>query len=1421
MSNHDSFNLSAACDPFEAAWEAWKTGNGPLPDVVEYWKGVSGQREVLAELVALDLEYRWKAAAKTDTKVRRGESPTGPLRTELPLQPHLEDYVRVFPELGGLDQIPLELIGWEYRLRHSHGIRPTIEEFLARFPVDVASLRRHLDRITQDFSEAHDVRGDPPTTARITGVREATPAWFGRYRVVSELGSGGFGIVYRGYDAELERDVAIKVSRPDRLTQRASASAYREARTVAALDHPAIVPVYDVGYADDGRCYVVSKLIPGTDLAHAILEQPPNRRRATEIVCKVADALHHAHCRGLVHRDVKPANILIDAMGQPYLADFGLVLRDEDFGKAAGFVGTALYMSPEQARGEGHRVDGRSDIFSLGAVFYELLVRRRPFRGQSPDEVLRAVLEDEPRPLRQCDDTIPSELERICLKALSKRAIERYMTAKDLADDLQTWLMEEAAGAAPDEGSRHIHAPGFEGALAPDVGLRSPIVPKGLRSFDAHDADFFLALLPGPRDREGLPESIRFWKSRLEETDPDRTFDVGLLYGPSGSGKSSLVKAGILPRLAEHVVAVYVEATPDATESRILRRLARQLPDLPAGSGLAEALAALRRCAGPKIVLIVDQFEQWLHAHRGERQSELVTALRHCDGGKVQAVVMVRDDFWLAASRFMQTLEVPLLEGVNSALVDLFDSSHARHVLALFGRAWGRLPERGELSSEQERFLDQAIAELSQDGKVVSVRLSLFAEMVKSKPWTRATLKQIGGIAGVGATFLEETFHGTTAPPRHRWHQRAAGQVLQALLPDVGTDIKGHLRSHSELCAASGYQNRPADFADLLRVLDGQLRLIAPTDSEGSAIESEGEATLSYYQLTHDYLVPSLRDWLTRKQRESRRGRAELRLAERAALWSAKPEARRLPSVWEYWRIRISTDKGTWSPTQRKLMAVAARQQGLWAAIIAVALAFLVWGGYEMRGRLVAKGMVASLMSAKTTEVPRLANDLVPYLPWAASQLEDIAASRQSSRQEQLHARLALAQCDPPQIDYLVTELLAAPAAEVPVIFTFLDPHWAHAESRLREAIERPTDQGSRLRAATAWARHAPTDPRWKAWAVDVAADLVTVDSTDAEAWLDNLRPVGTELATELEGWFRDRRQERAAECAVAAAGLAEYLADSPERLAELVLLAESEREFGPLVEKLRNHPSVAIARLAPIASQVPPDIEPHLRAGVWRGRANAAVALLELDRADLCWPLLRKTSNPSLRSYLVERLPLLGTSHSPLIARLKTETDDTARRAIILALGGYDPRTIADDEREKLTEQLAVWYQSDPDPGIHSAIAWTLRLWRQATAISRWDARLQSSAGAPTNDRDWYINSQGMTMLVFQAPLRVVASIPTPFESLVLRRRIAVATTEVTVEQFQSFPGRINDERLLSAVNSAWRWKGFPGTMQSPTATG
>jgi serine/threonine protein kinase len=1166
-------NVERIVEGFEQAWRA-----GKQPAIDDYLSpGQDMRQAVLVELVHVDLEQRLKAGAVA----------------------RVETYLERYPELANHPEVVFALARAEFLQRRRDEPDLALDEYCQRFSQCAEQLR---DWLAEGTVLSQPQPPSVETGSSGTGPEEGElPATLGRYRVTALLGSGGFGVVYKGYDEELQRHVAIKVPHCHLLAQPEALETYLdEARILARLDHRYIVPVHDVGRTEDGLCYVVSKFIAGSDLKTKIEAARPSFSESTALVAAVAEALHHAHRQGLVHRDIKPGNILIDAAGKAYVADFGLALREEDFGRGARSPGTPAYMSPEQANGEGHRVDGRSDIFSLGVVFYELLTGRRPFRAASRADLLEQIVSVEARPPRQMDDTIPKELERICLKALSKRATERYTTAADFAEDLRHFLQPVTLASA-ECGVRSAASKTPLSALpTPHSAPATPckIVPKGLRSFDAADADFFLELLPGPRDRDGLPESLRFWKSRIEATEPDSTFSVGLLYGPSGCGKSSLVKAGLLPRLAGHVLTVYIEATPEETESRLLKGLRKRCPELPADLGLADSLAALRRgrglAAGQKALLVLDQFEQWLHTRRAENYTALVQALRQCDGGRVQALALVRDDFWMAATRFLHDLEDRLVEGNNSAAVDLFDPRHARRVLTLFGRAFGALPDGPpDLPAEPARFVEQAVEGLSQDGKVISVRLALFAEMVKGRPWTPATLRAVGGAAGVGVAFLEETFSAATAPPEHRYHQRAARAVLKALLPEQGTDIKGNRRSEEELRHACDYGQRPADFAQLLRILDGELRLVTPTEPEGGAGEQpltpdpsppRGEGSRSsplalsgrgvggegrYYQLTHDYLVPSLREWLTRKQKETRRGRAELRLAERAASWTDKPENRHLPAWWEWLNIRLFTRRPDWTPGQRRMMRRATWYHAVRAVVLAVALALLTITGLTLRQQVVeynkeqqAAALVQRLVDADTAQVPTVIAEMDGYRRWTDPRLAAEAEQAPEGSRRKLHVSLALLPVDAGQVDYLAGRLLDAKPHEVPVIRQALLPHQEELRQRLWHVVEQPEKgkESQRLRAACALALYDPESPRWAKAGPAVVQQFVTENAVYLGLWMDGFRPVREKLIPPLKAVFRDPREERAAERTLAANMLADYAADQPDVLADLLADADAKQ---------------------------------------------------------------------------------------------------------------------------------------------------------------------------------------------------------------------------------------------------------------------
>ena len=1176
---------------------------------------------------------------------------------------------------------------------------------------------------------------------------------------------------------------------------------------------------------DDGLCYVVSKFIEGSDLAARLKRAPFSHRESAEIVATVSEALHYSHTRGLVHRDIKPANILLDTTGKPFVADFGLALRPEDFGRGPGFAGTPAYMSPEQAKGEGHRVDGRSDIFSLGVVFYELLTSRRPFSATSQRELLDLIATTEARPPRQIDDSIPKELERIDLKALSKRASERYTTARDMADDLRFFLQTAAGSSSPvapvgvvssppgstQEVTPQPITPKFSDSDQPVV----KVIPKGLRSFDDDDADFFLELLPGPRNREGLPESIRFWKSRIESINSDKTFKVGLIYGPSGCGKSSLVKAGLLPRLAKHVLVVYVESTPEDTETRLHKGLRKVCPDLSTQLGLVESLMVIRQGrvlrAGQKVLLVIDQFEQWLHSHRGEENTELVAALRQCDGEHIQAMVMARDDFWLAACRFMAELELELIQGQNMALVDLFDKRHARKVLTSFGTAFGTIPEQAsDISKDQETFLDQSITELAQDGKIISVRLALFAEMVKGKPWTPKTLREVGGTEGVGVTFLEETFASSQANPKHRLYQKAAQSVLKALLPESGSDIKGQMRSQAELRDASGYENRPRDFADLLHILDNELRLITPTDPEGS--EDDKPSTPSaghFYQLTHDYLVHSLRDWLTRKQRETRKGRAELRLAERSSLWNAKPENRFLPSPQEWATIRIHTKKKDWSEPQRRMMKRAGRVHGVRGLTLAVTLLLLALGGYEVNGRLQAERLRDKLLGSPLADTPRIIVDLKPYRRWVDHLLRESYsdAAKTGDNEKQLKAALGLLPVDDKQLPYLKDRLLHSDAKDISILRQSLAAHKNALVPDLWKVSEKPAggEKNTYLQAASGLALYDPENPRWKTIATDLANRLVAENASVVASWIDAFFPVAKSLKEPLISVFHDQKRGES-ERTLAASALAEYFREEPDDLAKL-LIDSTPKQF-VVVYPIATMKSEQVAPILEAAlSKKSPSIiydrstdqDPMLSADFYEKQANAIVALIRMRRGNKAWMHMKHSPDPTLRSYLVHRLGPLGVDGGSLMSKLEQESEVSIRRALILSLGEVPKGRISTAEQLVWTTKMVDLYRNDPDPGIHGATEWLLRRWGQERQIEEIDKELtklplpsfgvnQTKESSKVNRRHWYINSQGQTMVIVPDPVEFEIGEGNDRHQQAISHGFAIASKEVTVSQYETF---------------------------------
>jgi len=280
--------------------------------------------------------------------------------------------------------------------------------------------------------------------------RGALTTMIGHFELLDQIGVGGHGTVWKAKDCELDRIVAIKIPRHRASSMGGEDQFLAEARTAAKLSHPGIVTVHEVG-RDEDRLYIVSDYIDGVDLSEWLSAKRMSFREAVSFCSKVADALQHAHERGIVHRDLKPGNIMLGKNNQPLVMDFGLA--KQDVGEVTMTVdgrilGTPAYMSPEQARGEGHRVDGKADIYSLGVILYELLTGEWPFRGVAK-MLIQQVIHDTPMSPRKLVGAIPRDLETIVMKCLEKSPGVRYESALTLKQDLDAWLDHQPIKARP------------------------------------------------------------------------------------------------------------------------------------------------------------------------------------------------------------------------------------------------------------------------------------------------------------------------------------------------------------------------------------------------------------------------------------------------------------------------------------------------------------------------------------------------------------------------------------------------------------------------------------------------------------------------------------------------------------------------------------------------------------------------------------------------------------------------------------------------------------------------------------------------------------------------------------------------------------------------------------------------------------
>ncbi len=420
-------DLSEPDDAAALLLSLWRRGEAP---VIEDFVARSGLRDAERIVAALRIDQ--------SERLRRGQ------------WVRVETYLEAFPALRDDPEQALDLIFAEFLLREEMGRRPAAEEYLERFPEHADELKLQLDlHLAIETHHGSPGDGDGPTIGP-GGRGETDPAvgpegvpTIPGYEILGVLGRGGMGVVYRAWQKELNRLVAVKMMHAGAGASPAIRARFQvEAEAVARLKHPHIVQVHDVGqYA--GSPFLVLELVEGQTLADRIDSTPQPAAWAAELVERLARAIHEVHEHGVVHRDLTPANILLSAEGTPKIADFGLaklLIGGGDMRTQTGeLLGTPSYMAPEQGAGRPDAIGAATDVYALGAILYELLTGRPPFKAESPMATLRQVVFDEPVAPSRLRPELPGDLETIVLKCLRKEPARRYAGALALAEDLRRY----------------------------------------------------------------------------------------------------------------------------------------------------------------------------------------------------------------------------------------------------------------------------------------------------------------------------------------------------------------------------------------------------------------------------------------------------------------------------------------------------------------------------------------------------------------------------------------------------------------------------------------------------------------------------------------------------------------------------------------------------------------------------------------------------------------------------------------------------------------------------------------------------------------------------------------------------------------------------------------------------------------------